>query len=272
MTEQPEVDRLHRENGPSAAQDLWVSSPTRRSQIMKHFGSDFCSSLTINFDRGAIFASPQKLLSPHSSPEERAIEEVLREERIAYTRPEMVDVAYHSSRPDFYPYIDGLGCISLEIKNRKATSYQGEAEGRRDFNKQSPYPVFYWGSYNLNNSARNQVIANPPSGSTLCRPIGFKYEENPQEWQEEFRSFILSLRDRGAMLLRRRMNGSVEAGGKAMSIGSPVGKSGSLGPSLPSQSGCFTGEPEKLSKDSTRPQSSAQAHLDSMHQVMGDEV
>src|SRR5436190_9354178 len=114
---------MHAEEGQSSAQVLLLSYSIEEHEDLYPFGSDTCSSLTLNLNQGAPFASPSKLLSPSVSPEERAIEEVLREEKIVYTRPEAVGVPYHSSRPDFYIHIDGLGGISLDPKNRKPTSY-----------------------------------------------------------------------------------------------------------------------------------------------------
>jgi hypothetical protein len=248
---------MHEENGQSAAQVLWLSSSTREHEKVHPFGSDTCSSLTLNLHYGAPFASPSKLLSPSVSPEERAQEEVIREEEVEYTRPEFAGVPYYSRRPDFYLYFDGLGCISEETKNRKTTSYQDEVEARRDFSKQSPYPLYIWGSYNLTEQARNQMIANSPVGTTLCPPIGFRYQDNPDRWKEKYRIFIRKLKEKGVKLLTRLTYRRLHLGTLEKAERSPVGERVSLDPEHPTNSQFSPVETDQLKENSNNPQSSS---------------
>src|SRR5437016_190954 len=68
---------------------------------------------------------PPEPLELSDRPEEAVQERVFRAQNVPYTRPERLGVAYHDRKPDYYFYIDGLGWLSLETKNRKPGSWQG---------------------------------------------------------------------------------------------------------------------------------------------------
>jgi ParB/RepB/Spo0J family partition protein len=125
--------------------------------------------------------------------EEIAVEQVFREKRISYTRPEVLGEPYHTRRVDYYYDIEGLGRRGLEVKNRNPNSIQSEEEAERDFVKESHYPTDYWGSYKLSKPAEILVLSRASPGSVLHEPTGFKYETNPEAWKEAFRHFLHAL-------------------------------------------------------------------------------
>jgi hypothetical protein len=133
-------------------------------------------------------------------PEERAIEDVLRDEGVSYTSPRELGEPYHEKRPDFYYDIDGLGRRGLEIKNRKPDSVQDEREVKRDFIKNSKHPTDYWGSYQLTSEAIVAIMDADPIETVVHDPTGFKYEKDPEGWKRAFREFIREKKKLGAFL------------------------------------------------------------------------
>jgi hypothetical protein len=139
-------------------------------------------------------------------PEERAIEDVLKEEHISYTTPLALGDPYHDKRPDFYYEIEGLGRRGLEIKNRKPDSVQDEREVLRDFIKDSKFPVDYWGSFQVTNEGIEKIMEADPIGTVVHEPIGFKYEKDPEGWKRAFREFLFEKKKLAAYIVSERSN------------------------------------------------------------------
>jgi hypothetical protein len=139
-------------------------------------------------------------------PEERAIEDIFREQGVSYTTPLEEGEPYREKRPDFYYEIEGLGRRGLEIKNRKPDSVQDEREVLRDFIKEAKVPVDYWGSYQLTEDGTKKIMDVDPIGTVMHEPIGFKYEKDPEGWKRAFREFLFEKKKLAAFKLSEKSN------------------------------------------------------------------
>ena len=135
-----------------------------------------------------------------SRPEEMASEDVMRELGIYYERPIEEEENYHVKRPDFYFFIPGLDVQALDDKNRNHSRYQNPDEVKREFVKDTPFPLHIVGSFNLTRPGQMEFLRDTAAGSSL-HDFGFKYEENPVGFKAKLRDFFTTQLEKGKKIL-----------------------------------------------------------------------